>query len=315
MTNEDIFNRPLLIKTKKDQLLDWLNGIRNLLSDHQTQTPVDETIWKVIEKSFDYGISLYRAVHCHDNNEINTYSVYLKTKPIYGFFDIDEDGDGLQREIEMLDELIYSLQDDAVNFNSIVGSAAHMMATCELRRNGRRLIAVDPITLKMLDRVSTEEHDRFHTEADGAYVWLDDVITGRGISHLQSKPFLKEMAKGMPQLAYPKLGTKRPGPNLKGDADPFGVFDVTLRNDVLNCRTQRHESGWVSEHSIFIPKDIPESVYVRLPEKLLDDVILTSATEGLGLKIEDVYRDAGTKSVAIVTDALSRLTILECDAF
>lgn len=305
MTVSNIFDRPKLVQERKSEVEEWSKQVLDLLRTRRTTPDQMWMVQDIINVSRKFDIHLKQECYHsggHTSEDIARSLRFDLLTQERNLFTFEPDGSGLTSAIEKMENLLEALATSDPNENRLALTASHAIAMIRMRRKGIHLFAFDPITIRLLERITDEEMQEFLRRRADIALWLTEQEEGRGVTHASNPDFLKKLDERLPELSEEFEGQKHQAP-------AFGYFTFQRRLDVIQVHTPKHKNGNLRGSTVFIEQDLPAAIRIAAKGQLLDDIVRTPATEDLGLVVTDI-EDTST-GIAIHTDADTRLTIVE----
>ena len=177
----------------------------------------------------------------------------------------------------------------------------HAMGTRMLAKSGWKAFAIDPIALHILDRVARSSFTMYCEDRLDITLRLEEPQKGRGIEYLNTASFQKKLDERTPIAGH----------HRKSDAPAFGYFDFVRRLGIMTAIGHKHEKGSIRSDTVFLEHSLPEATMLSCAGKLLDAIVETPITKGLGLKVLSIEPTGVVKpGIAIKSDAKDHLTII-----
>lgn len=305
MTPSNIFERPKLVQHHKSEVEEWAKQILDLLRTRQTTPDRMWLVEDIVSISRKADIHLKQGCYHsggHTSEDIARSVRFDLLTQERNLFTFEPDGSGLTSAIEKMEGLLESLSTSAPHEHRLALTASHAIAIRRMRRNGVHPYAFDPITLRLLDRISSDEMEEFLQRHADIALWLTNPEEGRGLENAKNPQFLKKLNERLPELSEEFEGKRHQAP-------AFGFFTFQRRLDVIQVKTPKHKNGSLRGSTLFIEQDLPSAMRIAAEGRLLDDVVRTPATEGLGLVVTGI--EDASPGIAIHTDADTRLTVVE----
>ena len=305
MTASNIFDRPKLVQERKSEVEEWAKQVLDLLRTRQTTPDRMWLVEDIISVSRKSDIRLKQGGYHsggHTSEDIARSIRFDLLTEERDLFTFEPDGSGLTSAIDKMEDLLEALTTSTPHENRLALTASHAIAIRRMRRNGMHPYAFDPITIRLLDRISGEEMEEFLRRRADIALWLADAKEGRGLENASNPAFLRKLDERLPELSEEFEGQRH-------QAAAFGFFTFQRRLDVIQVKTPKHKNGSLRGSTLFIEQDLPSAMRIAAVGRLLDDVVRTPATEGLDLIVTGI--EDASPGIAIHTDADTRLTIVE----